>query len=459
HDADLVKRIAQATAQEMAATGIYWNFGPCITVPQDERWGRTYEGFSESAELVVRLGTAAIEGYQGNDLADPGSVMATAKHFVADGGTLRGRDQGNARIDEEELRRIHLFPYEKAIDASVGSIMASFSSWNGEKVHGSEYLLTQLLKEEMGFQGLLVSDWKALEQLPGSYNDQVAAGINAGINMVMVPDNYPRFIETLTKLVEQEKVPLERIDDAVRRILKAKMELSLWQRPLAQRQFLSSVGSEEHRTLAREAVRKSMVLLKNDGILPLSENLRGVIITGALADNLGAQCGGWTISWQGEQGDITPGTTIKEALSSRLGPDVPLYHSLQDAGENPVDAMIMVLGEMPYAEMMGDREDLTIPYAQILPIQQAKEQGIPVITILISGRPMILGELLNLSDGLIAAWLPGSEGAGVTDVIFGDFNPTGKLSYTWPRSMDQIPINLGDEDYDPLFPFGYGLSY
>jgi len=459
NDTDLVYRIGRATAIETAATGIDWTFAPCIAVPRDERWGRTYEGYSEDPSIVSRLGAAAIEGLQKDDLSETTTILATAKHFVADGGTLGGQDQGNAQISEEELRRIHLPPYQAAIEAGAVSVMASFSSWNGTKMHGNSYLMEEVLQKEMGFQGFIVSDWAALGQLPGSYRDQIAQGINAGIDMVMVPDHYIRFIKTMISLTEEGTIPMERIDQAVSRILKVKFELGLFENPLTDRSLLPQVGSAKHRELARESVAKSQVLLKNDGILPLSKDLKSLVVSGDLSDDLGAQCGGWTISWQGSRGEITQGTTIYEAIKQELGEEVQIYRSLEEAGTNPVDAIILVVGEEPYAEGRGDNQSLEIPSAQQALIRKASEMNAPLITLLISGRPMIVTESIELSDAFIASWLPGTEGSGVSDILWGNSPPTGKLSYSWPRSISQVPVNLGDENYDPLFPLGYGLTY
>jgi beta-glucosidase len=316
---ELVEEAARITAIEVAATGIDWNFGPCVAVPRDERWGRTYEGFSESPELTAQLGEAAIRGYQGDTLSENISILACAKHFIGDGGTTGGDDQGNTEIDESTLREIHLPPYISAVENGVGSIMASFSSWNGDKVHGSKYLLTDLLKNELGFDGLLVSDWAAIDQLPGDYSSDVAAAINAGIDMVMVPYDYTTFISTLKFQVTLENISIDRIDDAVRRILKAKFELGLFEQPLTDRSLFNLVGSEEHREVARQAVRESLVLLKKkDSILPLPESGTKILVAGEHADNLGYQCGGWTIEWQGKSGDLTEGTTLLEGILQRV---------------------------------------------------------------------------------------------------------------------------------------------
>jgi beta-glucosidase len=458
-DADLVEKVARITAIEVSATGIDWNFAPCIAVPRDERWGRTYEGFSEDPELTALLGAAQIRGFQGAKLEDPTTILATAKHFAGDGGTQGGKDQGDTVMDEESLRAIHVKPYEKAVEQGVDCIMISFSSWNGEKMHGHKYLITDVLKKEMNFKGFVVSDWAGVYQLPGKIDDQIEAAVNAGIDMVMVPDEYIDFIEVLTELVKKDRVSEARIDDAVRRILMVKFKLGLFESPLADDSLLEKVGSTEHREVAREAVRKSLVLLKNDGLLPLNKAMDHIHVAGTLAKDIGAQCGGWTISWQGGNGNITTGTTIYDAVVDTVSSGTKVSFSGDASDPGDADVIIVVVGEMPYAEMEGDRDDLSLSrYSKTL-IENARKSGIPFVVILLSGRPLIITEEIGYSDAFIAAWLPGTEAQGITDVLFGDYKPAGKLSFTWPRSNSQIPINKGDGKSNPLFPFGYGLSY
>ncbi|MBE3100818.1 MAG: glycoside hydrolase family 3 C-terminal domain-containing protein [Firmicutes bacterium] len=463
-DPELVKLIAQITAIETAATGVDWTFGPCITVPQDERWGRTYEGFSEDPELVAELGKAAIEGYQGADLSDDNTILACAKHFVGDGGTVGGADRGNTICSEEYLREAYLYPYLSALEVPVGSIMVSFSSWNGVKMHSNLYLINDVLKEELGFEGFVVSDWAGINDIDGvsgiSEMD-IQEGINAGIDMVMVPDDYLGFINMLTELVNEGKVSEARIDDAVRRILTVKFELGLFENPYADRSYIDTVGSEEHREIARKAVRESLVLLKNEGsLLPLSKDLDSIVVAGGRADDIGSQCGGWTITWQGAVGEITEGTSILDAIKDTVSKDTIVTYSA-DGSEIPSDAdvAIVVIGEKPYAEYEGDDKDLLLSTNDIATINNVLDAGIPVAVILISGRPMIITSEIDKWDALIAAWLPGTEGQGVADVIFGDYAPTGKLSYTWPRSIEQLPINDTDGSKGSLFPFGFGLTY
>lgn len=465
-DPELVKLIAQITAIETAATGVDWTFGPCITVPQDERWGRTYEGFSEDPGLVAELGKAAIEGYQGDDLSDSDTILACAKHYVGDGGTSGGVDRGDTICSEEYLREAYIYPYISALEVPVGSVMASFNSWNGVKMHSNSYLINDVLKKELGFEGFVVSDWQGINVIDGSSSNDMSEldiqeGINAGIDMVMVPDDYRGFINMLTELVNEGKVSQSRIDDAVRRILTIKFKLGLFENTYADRSNADSIGCEEHREIAREAVRESLVLLKNEGsLLPLSKDLDSIVIAGSKADDIGSQCGGWTIYWQGAVGEITEGTSILEAIKNTVSNDTKVTYSV-DGSEVPSDAdvAIVVVGETPYAEFTGDDKDLLLSKKDIATINNARSADIPVVVIIISGRPMIITSEIDKWDALVAAWLPGTEGQGVADVIFGDYAPTGKLSYTWPRSIEQLPINDTDGSKGSLFPFGFGLTY
>jgi beta-glucosidase len=452
-DAALVERVARTAAEEVAATGIRWTFSPCIAVPRDERWGRTYEGFGETPDLVSEMAAAAVRGYQP-------TILACAKHYLGDGGTTGGRDQGDMQVDETTLRAIHLPGYRAAVGAGVASVMASFSSWNGQKMHGNRYLLTDVLKGELGFSGFVVSDWAGINQLPGDYAAQVEASINAGIDMVMVPDRYVEFISTLRSLVQSGRVSQSRIDDAVRRILRKKMAFGLFDRPLADREHLAQVGSDAHRQVAREAVRQSLVLLKNDGrVLPLSKTARRIHVAGKNADDLGNQCGGWTITWQGGSGAITTGTTILQSVRAAVPAGTQVTYARDGSGAGGADVGVVVVGETPYAEGYGDRSDLSLSAADVAAVRAVKRAGVPTVVVLVSGRPMIVDEVLDSADALVAAWLPGTEGQGVADVLLGDYPPTGKLSHSWPRSMSQIPINVGDLGYDPLFAYGYGLTY
>jgi beta-glucosidase len=476
-DPKLVEEIARITAQEVRATGIQWTFAPCVAVVGDARWGRTYESFSEDPALVAELGEAAVRGLQGADLKDPLRVLACAKHYLGDGGTAWGTgkrddafpgrrfplDQGDVRLSEAELRRIHLGGYIRAIDAGVGSIMPSYSSWNGEKCSGSRRLLTEILKDELGFEGFLISDYNAIDALPGDYRSQIRQSINAGMDMVMVPGRYKEFFTTLKSLVDGGGVPLSRIDDAVTRILRTKFALGLLEQGrscLADRSLHRSFGSAEHRDLARRAVRESVVLLKNDKrALPLSKAAKRIHVAGKSADDLGNQCGGWTISWQGGSGAPTTGTTVLKALRGAAGKGTEVTYAKDGTGATGAEAGVVVVGETPYAEFDGDREDLTLAKEDQEAIANLKKAGIPVIVVVISGRPLVLGDALTQADALVAAWLPGTEGQGVADVLFGDYKPTGKLSFSWPRSLGQIPISITGSAPDALFARGFGLSY
>ena len=461
-DADLVRRIGRATAEEVAATGVHWNFAPVVAVPQDIRWGRAYEAYGEDPALVSQFAIAYLAGLQeGTPM-----VLGTPKHYLADGGTAFGSatavnmgvkyllDQGEARLDEATLRRVHLAPYKAAVDAGAFSIMASFSSWNGVKVHAQKYLLTDILKGELGFQGFIVSDWQAVDQIPGGYDNAVSIAINAGIDMVMVPYDYNRFIATLTRAVELEIVPLARIDDAVRRILTVKLKLGLFERPLTDNRGLTTVGAAEHRALAREAVRKSLVLLKNEKrALPLAKNAGTIFVAGQAADDIGIQCGGWTIEWQGKAGAITPGTTILAGISAAAAPATRIEFSADGKLGGQADVGIAVVGEQPYAEGVGDRASLALSAADVAVIQRLRERSKVLVVVLLSGRPLIVTEQLAAADAFVAAWLPGTEGAGVADTLFGDTPFIGKLPYTWPRANAQLP-----RDPSPLFPAGFGLE-
>jgi beta-glucosidase len=470
-NADLVERIARATAEEVRATGINWVFGPCVAVPLDERWGRTYEGYSEDPAIVRELGAAVVRGFQGGRPDGPLSVVACAKHYVGDGGTGYGTakggdgrklDQGDMVCDEATLRRVHLPGYIDAIAQGVATIMPSYSSWNGAKCTGHRYLLTDLLKEELGFDGFLISDYNAIDQLDSDYRTCIKLAINAGIDMVMLTDKYARFCEELTALVEAGEVPMSRIDDAVIRILRVKIAAGLMAdgySPLADRSLHAAFGSAERRMLARGAVRESLVLLKNDGdLLPLRKAAGRIHVAGPGADSVGMLCGGWTIDWQGSVDHAIPGgTSLLAAVRQAVSADTEVTFSADGSGAAGADVAVVVIGEKPYAEFMGDSETLTLAPEQLAALGAVKAAGVPTVVVLISGRPVMLDGVLDPADALVAAWLPGSEGQGVTDVLFGDHAPTGRLSFVWPRSVEQIPMAIGDPD--ALFPIGYGLTY
>jgi len=468
NDPELMFRIGQITAQEMIATGIYWNFAPAVSIPQDIRWGRTYEGFSEKSEIVSSLATAYLLGLQGDDLSDPLTVLATLKHYLGDGGTAWGTsttpgyyiDRGDTRLSESQIRQLHLVPYINAIENGAQSIMVSFSSVNGEKMHGQAYWINDILKGELGFEGFVVSDWGGIEEVDPDYYTAVVTAINAGIDMNMVPYDYGRFLKTMLQAVESGDIPMARINDAVRRILRVKFALNLFEQPNSNPALLSTVGSIEHRTVAQEAVEKSMVLLKNEGsIFPISKEVPYLYIGGSASNDIGIQSGGWTITWQGEKGDITPGTTILEAITNTVSTNTKLI--VNQAGQFPkTDEMmpslcLAVVGETPYAEGMGDNENPTISLADKRALNKMEASCDKLAVILISGRPLMISDRISNWDALIAAWLPGTEGQGVANVIFGDVPFTGKLPITWPLSTDQLPV--GSSDSDPLFPFGFGL--
>lgn len=470
-DAALVEEIARVTAEEVRASGINWAFAPCVAVPQDPRWGRSYEGFSEDPTVVTDLGRAAVRGMQRMDLRHPLSVLACAKHFAGDGGTTFGTgmpdprndqpypfDRGDTRIDEATLRRIHLPAYAAAIAAGVGSIMPSYSSWNGERCSGSHRLLTEILKEEMSFDGFLISDYNAIEDLPGDYAAQIKTSLLAGMDMFMAPQRYKELFSTLKGLAERGDVPMSRIDDAVVRILRVKLAMGLLEDKYsyrADRRLRETFGSDAHRALARRAVRESVVLLKNAGNrLPLAKGLSRIHVAGKNADDLGNQCGGWTINWQGQSGSPTQGTTILAALH-QADPHARVTFSKDGSDAAGADVAVVVVGETPYAEFFGDSRDLALSPEDQETIARAKAAGVPVVVVVLSGRPLILGPALEKADALLAAWLPGSEGEGVVDVLFGAA-PVGKLPMAWPRSVDPAAPRL---DGDPLFAFGYGLTY
>lgn len=474
---DLVRQIGGATAREMIATGIYWNYAPVLAAPQDIRWGRTYEGFGEDTALVDRLAHAYMQGLQG-ELGGPLSVLATAKHYIGDGGTTWGTsqrgniDRGDTRLDEATLRAVHLPPYLTALENGAMSVMVSYSSWNGVPMHGHAYLINDVLKGELGFQGFVVSDWGGVDLIANDYYDAVVMAINAGIDMNMVPFNYPLYIDMLKRAIEAGDITLERIDDAVRRILRAKFAMGLFEHPFSDPAQLETIGSDTHRALARRAVSESLVLLSNENqALPLAKDAGVIFVAGQGADDIGLQSGGWTIEWGGGMGPITPGTTILDGIEAAVGPDTAVHYNalgrfnrVIDANDNPImaDVGVVVIAEFPYAEWEGDNAFLDIDPADITMIERVRERSEKVVVILLSGRPMIVTDIILNADAFVAAWLPGTEGDGITDVLFGDLPFTGRLPYTWPRTIDQIPFdfaNLQGTGCDaPLFPFGYGLT-
>ncbi|MDT8304954.1 MAG: glycoside hydrolase family 3 protein [Anaerolineae bacterium] len=479
-DPALVEAIAAAGAREILATNIHWDFAPCVAVPQDIRWGRTFEGFGEDPELVSALGAAYVRGMQNQEgrpaLDHPHTALACPKHFVGDGGATWGTasrypwlgsiwtsdddrwsiDQGVTAGDEATLRAIHLAPYVAAIAAGARNIMVSYTTWNGLKMHAHHYLLTGVLKGELGFTGFLVSDWMAVQQLDSDLYKAVVIAINAGLDMAMVPHDYRAFIAALTAAVENGDIPKARIDDAVSRILTVKFELGLFEQPFGDESLLALFGAEDHRDLARQAVRQSLVLLKNEGgVLPLSRELPRLLVAGRGADDIGIQCGGWTVEWMGGVGPITPGATLLDGLRT-AAPQTELLYDAEGAFGKDVHVPVglAVVGELPYAEGEGDRADLNLSAADRELLQRVRQHCDRLVVVIYSGRPLIIAKQLVDWDALVAAWLPGSEAAGIAGVLFGDFPFRGRLPYTWPRDMGQVEAGSRDK---PLFPYGFGL--
>ncbi|MEM8859942.1 MAG: glycoside hydrolase family 3 N-terminal domain-containing protein [Chloroflexota bacterium] len=488
-DEELVEQIASATATEMKATGVRWNFAPAVSLPLDLRWGRSYEGFSQDPSVISKLATAYVRGLIQGDMEV--GVLPSVKHFVGDGAATWGSstrisadqwdlidddptlanakvgkymldllklgawkiDQGVSDIDEETLRSVHLPPYVAAIEAGAMNIMASYSSWGGLKMHEQKYLLTDVLKGEMGFTGFVVTDWEAIDQVDPDLYTAIAKCINAGIDMNMVPFRYENYIKLLTRAVESGDVPMTRIDDAVRRILRVKVMMGVFEQPYCD-VSLSVMGCDEHRELARKAVRKTLTLLKNENnALPISKESSGLLVAGRHADDVGLQCGGWTIEWMGGEGAITPGTTILQGMRELAGDQAEIVYDRDgNFGEIKAETAFVVVGEEPYAEGMGDRSSIHLAQDQIDMIKRVRQNCENLVVMLVSGRPLIISDWVDDVDAFIAGWLPGTEGDGVADVLFGDHAFEGKLQYTWPRSMDQIPLGVNDEQPAQFLP-------
>ena len=542
NDPTIIKQVNYATAVEVAATGLNWTFSPCITIPKDDRWGRQYEGFSESTELVTSLTAAAIKGYEeALDVLDGKKIAACAKHFIGDGGTNWGTgmlkeglhtyliDRGDTRISEKELREVHLPPYLEAIKAGVKTIMISFNSWNGVKCHGSKFLVNDLLKKELGFQGLVVSDWAGIDEIPGDYKSDIISSVNAGIDLVMVPgslygqNHYKTFIKLLKESIEEGSITIARIDDAVTRILRVKYELNLFEDPFGNTEYAKFVGAKEHRDIARNAVKKSVVLLKNkQNILPLEKNQK-IYLVGSGANNLGMQNGGWTVEWQGrftpdfkildenndekieekeffrfykdiyhlkfdkdavmrsfnsvdlnkdksiiksefnsykESSPYQPkGTSILKAMNQVTTDNSSIIYNPRAINLDKDRLIVAVIGEYPYAEGYGDNAKMGLsPFDQKV-LKNCYKSGNKIIVIMLSGRPLIIKNHISNWDVFLAAWLPGMAGEGIADVLYGEYAPTGKLSFSWPKDINQLPLNINDDNYKPLFPFGFGLTY
>lgn len=480
-DPDLVRRIGQATAEEMLAAGVHWNFAPVVAVVQDIRWGRTYEGFGEETGMVTELSQAYIEGFQNLPVGTPGPpgqlfwAAASAKHFLGDGGTIWKSsrtddyilDQGNVQTNEAGMRSLYLPPYQAAVDSGVLTVMASFSSWRGTKMHAQKFWLTDILKDELGFQGFVISDWGGIDQVDPDEYTAVVTAINAGIDMNMVPYNYRNFISTMQEAVENGDIPEARIDDAVSRILRVKFMLGLFENPYGYPEFSLAVRSEDHRILAEEAVHESMVLLRNENAaLPVDKAAGVILVAGEGASSTGLQAGGWTLEWQGVTGNELKGTTILDGINNLVDPGTQVLYSNTGSfpeytGIAPVG--IVVVAEQPYAEGVGDTSDLTLSTADIAVIDSVRPLVEKLVVVILSGRPLVITPQFLAVEAWVAAWLPGSEGAAVADVLFGDFPFTGVLPYSWPRSNEQLPININNSNGltgcdAPLFPFGYGLG-
>lgn len=480
NDADLVHRIARATALELRATGFEWTFAPTVTVPRDDRWGRAYEGYSEDAALVSRYATAVVEGLQGRvgtpGFLGEGTVAATSKHYIGDGGTFEGKDKGDARVSEAELRDIHGAGHIAALGAGVQSVMASFSSWNGEKMHGHHGLLTTILKERLGFDGFVVGDWNGHGEVAGCTDRNCPQAFNAGVDMFMAPDTWRDVYRNTLSQARDGTIPMARLDDAVRRILRVKVRMGLFEAGLPSTRRhggdFELLGSPAHRALAREAVRKSLVLLKNaDGLLPLAPKQR-ILVAGDSADSMARQSGGWTLNWQGtgtRREDFPNAQTFWEALREQVeagGGQAEL--AVDGHYANRPDVAIVLFGEEPYAEFIGDVTHLGHQLgnpSDLALIRRLAADGIPVVAVLVSGRPLWVNREINAASAFVAAWLPGSEGGGLADVLLADADGkprhdfTGRLSFSWPRSAAQSPLNAGQPGYDPQFPLGFGLSY
>ncbi|HEX7340445.1 MAG TPA: glycoside hydrolase family 3 N-terminal domain-containing protein [Rhodanobacteraceae bacterium] len=479
-DPDLVREIEAATAEESRAVGVDWDFAPALTVPQDDRWGRTYEGYSENPKLVAEYAPAAIEGLQGKpntpQFLDSSHVIASAKHYLGDGSTKDGHDQGDAEVSEQQLRDIAGAGYPPAVDAGTQTVMTSFSSWNGEKMTGNKGLITGVLKGRMDFQGFVVSDWNSHGQIPGCTDTDCPQAINAGLDMYMAPDSWKGLYENTLKEVQSGVIPMSRLDDAVARILRVKFRLGLFDQGAPSQQPLGGkfklIGSPAHRALARRAVRESLVLLKNaNHLLPINPR-EHILVAGNSANSIPRQSGGWTLTWQGTgttNADFPNATSIWAGIQKQVqaaGGSAEL--SVDGSYKHKPDVAIVVYGENPYAEFQGDIPDLAFSPGDTTDLELIKRlraKGIPVVSVFLSGRPLWVNPEINASNAFVAAWLPGSEGEGVADVLLRkadgkvqyDFH--GKLAFSWPRTAVQTPLNVGQKNYHPQFPYGYGLTY
>lgn len=475
-DPQIVEQIGHATAREILATGAQWNFAPAVSVPQDIRWGRTYEGYSEDTAVVTEMALAYLKGLQAP--TETGAwVLPSVKHFVGDGATDWGSskpmewasgdnwqgptdvfkiDQGDMTVDEETVRRVHLAPYVAAVESGVLNIMVSFSSWNKLKMHAHKYLLTDVLKGEYGFEGFLVSDWMAINQIDEDFYTCVVQSINAGLDMIMVPFDFKQFIESTLTAVQKGDISQERIDDAVRRILRAKFALGLFDRPDQMTYQDGVLGAAEHRKIAGEAAKKSLVLLKNEqSALPLQAE-SPVFVAGEAADDIGLACGGWSITWQGGSGPITQGETLLTGLKA-IGGDSVVYQANGEF-DGKASTGVVVVAENPYAEGMGDNGNLTLTDDQRELITRVRAQVEKLVLVIYSGRPIVVSDVVDQCDAIVAAFLPGSEASALAEVFYGQQAFTGKLSFSWPRDLDQIPLSaLKASENPPQWAFGHGL--
>jgi beta-glucosidase len=479
-DPALMEKIGEITAEEVRIVGGDWTFAPTIAVARNDRWGRTYESYSENTALVASYAKAIVEGIQGRpgdtDFLKGPHVIATAKHFIGDGGTYEGRNMGDARYTEPRLRDLFAPPYEAAISAGVQTVMASLSSWRGIKMHGSHAFLSDVLVDRLGFDGFVVGDWNGYAQLEGCNSADCPAALKAGLDMYMSPESWKALYGNLLSETKSGVVPMARLDEAVARILRVKLRAGIMgEKKPSERPFggaFDRLGSPDHRAVARQAVRESLVLLKNENsVLPLRPTLH-ILVTGSGADDMSMQSGGWTISWQGDgnkRSDFPNGETIFEGIKANVevaGGSATL--SRDGRFVSRPDAAIVVFGETPYAESRGDRPDVNYQpdgRSDLRLIRQLKDKGIPVVAVFLSGRPLYVTPEINASDAFVAAWLPGSEGGGIADILFTKADGTtaydfsGRLSFSWPRSPDESRLNVDDEPYYPLFSYGYGLSY
>ena len=471
---DLIESIGEAVAKEVLSTGIPWTFAPTIAVPQNDLWGRTYEGYSENPELVSLLGEAMILGLQGegDSFLDDNHVLATAKHFLGDGGTKDGIDQGNTIISEQELRDIHGEPYFAAIGSCIQTVMASFNSWNGEKAHGSDYLLQNILREQMGFDGLVVGDWNGHGQVPGCSKENCPQSFNAGVDIFMAPDEWKPLYENTLDQARNGQISIERLDEAVKNILSVKYLLGMFDGRKPHLYPYNYIGDNKHRAIARQAVRESIVLLKNNNnTLPIKSG-KHILVIGDSANKITKHMGGWTITWQGRENqnnEFPNSKSIYEAIKLKAennGGSAEFSNS-SDYEKKP-DVVIFVYGEDPYAEGDGDRKHIFYENQDkrfLKYMREIADKKIPSVSLFISGRPLIVNEEINLSESFVQLWLPGTAIEGITDVIFTNknneinFDFKGKLSYSWPKFSHQTKLNYGDKEYDPLFPYGFGLTY